>query len=536
MDKNWKLKIVSTSLLLFSVFIYGCKKHDLNKITGIAFDQNLATAIGYGEFGVHDILKSAGSILNVDQNTGDISLVYHKDIDTIFAKDVITLSDVNQSFSIVPPSLAGNAGGSFVGSINNSTSQNFTYTTQNGAELHDLNFQSGNLVITASSTIQHDITLALSFPDLKLAGNVITKTITMHYLNSFPYTGSATINLSDVLADFTANGTATNTLRINVDATITGTGNPIAGNESLDLAINLTNLKFKNITGYFGQQSLASFVDTMLLKVFDSPTSGNLSFTNPKLAFVIDNSFGIPIDVNFNNFSTVNTITSQNTPILISNPTLSVNTPPTIGSSAQTTFVLNNGSTNNTLSNLIDANPKNLIYNISATTNPGGNIAPLNFIESTSKMIIKVDIELPFEGYASGMTIKDTLDFSYTNDVNIIKSAMLRLKVDNGLPLSFKGQVLFVDENYSTVFTLFDTPTELISAAPVDGNGVVSSTASKSNDVTISAANALLLGKVKYFIFSGTVETTKPQNTVVKLRDSYKIGFKLSMQVQLKGK
>ena len=184
MDKNWKLKIVSTSLLLFSVFIYGCKKHDLNKITGIAFDQNLATAIGYGEFGVHDILKSAGSILNVDQNTGDISLVYHKDIDTIFAKDVITLSDVNQSFSIVPPSLAGNAGGSFVGSINNSTSQNFTYTTQNGAELHDLNFQSGNLVITASSTIQHDITLALSFPDLKLAGNVITKTITMHYLNS----------------------------------------------------------------------------------------------------------------------------------------------------------------------------------------------------------------------------------------------------------------------------------------------------------------------------------------------------------------
>ncbi len=538
---NKRMKLMTTIILLFVSLIYGCKKHDLHKISGVAFDQNLATSIGYGEFGVHDILKSVGTGLNIDKNTGDISLIYHKDIDTIYAKDFITLSDVNQSFNIAPPNLT-KIDNLYETLPTSSTTQNFIYTAKNETELHDLNFQSGNLVVTASSTIQHDITLVLSFPDLKLAGKEVTKTITMHYLNSLPYTSSATINLSDVLADFTAGNTAKNTLRIKIDATITGTGNPITGNENLDLAINLTNLKFKNITGYFGQQSLASFVDTMLLKVFDSPSAGNLSFTNPKLTFVIDNSFGIPMDVNFKNFSTINTITSQKSPITISKPILSVNIPPK-GSTAQTTFVMNNGSTNNTISNLIDANPKNLIYNISATTNPEGYKGPyapkapnLNYIESTSKMIIKVDIDLPFEGYASGMTVKDTLDFSYKNDVNFIKSAMFRLKVDNGLPLSFKGQALFVDEHYNTVFTLFDKPIELISAAPVDGSGVVSSTASKSNDATISNANVLLMGKVKHVIITGVAETTQPQSTVVKLRDSYKIGFKLSMQVQLKGK
>ncbi len=541
MDRKWNFKTIALSSIVLGALIFGCKKHDLTKVAGITFDQNLAVPIGYGEFGVHDLLKSIDNTIQVNPSDGGMSLVYHKQLDTIYAKDVVKLDDFSQNFSIVPANLLGNASGSFNGTINNSSTQNFTYTTQNGTELHDLNFQAGTLAINVSSTIKHNITLVITFPDLKLNGSVVTKTITMIYPNSVPHTGSGTIDLTNVLADFTANNTATNTLRINIDATITGTGQPITGSENLDLTMNLTNLEFKNITGYFGQQTLASFADSMLLKVFNNPIQGSLSFTNPKLTFTVENSFGIPITVNFNNLSTVNTVSNQTTQITFNNPVQSVNIPANMGDPAvSTSFELSNATTNNTMTNLVDAAPKYLKYDISATSNPNGNPGPLNlnFIESTSKMIVKTDIELPFEGYASGMEVKDTLKFDQiSNSPDQIESVLFRLKVDNGFPLTFNGQAEFVDVNYNHLFNLFDSPTDIISAAPVNSTThIVNGTTTKSTDVIISASKIALLDKVRFIILKGEAETTKPLNTVVKLLDGYKIGLKLSVQVQLKGK
>ena len=541
MDRKWNFKTIALSSIVLGALIFGCKKHDLTKVAGITFDQNLAVPIGYGEFGVHDLLKSIDNTIQVNPSDGGMSLVYHKQLDTIYAKDVVKLDDFSQNFSIVPANLLGNASGSFNGTINNSSTQNFTYTTQNGTELHDLNFQAGTLAINVSSTIKHNITLVITFPDLKLNGSVVTKTITMIYPNSVPHTGSGTIDLTNVLADFTANNTATNTLRINIDATITGTGQPITGSENLDLTMNLTNLEFKNITGYFGQQTLASFADSMLLKVFNNPIQGSLSFTNPKLTFTVENSFGIPITVNFNNLSTVNTVSNQTTQITFNNPVQTVNIPANMGDPAvSTSFELSNATTNNTMTNLVDAAPKYLKYDISATSNPNGNPGPLNlnFIESTSKMIVKTDIELPFEGYASGMEVKDTLKFDQISSApDQIESVLFRLKVDNGFPLTFNGQAEFVDVNYNHLFNLFDSPTDIISAAPVNSTThIVNGTTTKSTDVIISASKIALLDKVRFIILKGEAETTKPLNTVVKLLDGYKIGLKLSVQVQLKGK
>ena len=541
MNRKWNFKTIALSSIVLGALIFGCKKHDLTKVAGITFDQNLAVPIGYGEFGVHDLLKSIDNTIQVNPSDGGMSLVYHKQLDTIYAKDVVKLDDFSQNFSIVPANLLGNASGSFNGTINNSSTQNFTYTTQNGTELHDLNFQAGTLAINVSSTIKHNITLVITFPDLKLNGSVVTKTITMIYPNSVPHTGSGTIDLTNVLADFTANNTATNTLRINIDATITGTGQPITGSENLDLTMNLTNLEFKNITGYFGQQTLASFADSMLLKVFNNPIQGSLSFTNPKLTFTVENSFGIPITVNFNNLSTVNTVSNQTTQITFNNPVQSVNIPANMGDPAvSTSFELSNATTNNTMTNLVDAAPKYLKYDISATSNPNGNPGHLNlnFIESTSKMIVKTDIELPFEGYASGMEVKDTLKFDQISSApDQIESVLFRLKVDNGFPLTFNGQAEFVDVNYNHLFNLFDSPTDIISAAPVNSTThIVNGTTTKSTDVIISASKIALLDKVRFIILKGEAETTKPLNTVVKLLDGYKIGLKLSVQVQLKGK
>ena len=536
MKMNKRIKLMSTIILLFVSLIYGCKKHDLNKITGITFDQNLAAPIGYGEFGVHDLLKSADSIININSSTHEMSIVYQKELDTIFAKDVIKLKDTSVLFNVTPSSLSSISTSSFNNVINNSSAQVFEYATQNGALLHDLNFESGSLKLDVSSTLKHDITLKITFPDLKLSGNIVSQTINLIYSNSVPQSGSGTINLSNVLADFTAGGTANNTLRINIDATITGKGNPISGTENLDLRMNLMNLKFKNITGYFGQQNLANFKDSLLLKIFEKPIDGSLSFTNPKLKFIVDNSFGIPIRLNFNKLESVDDLTNQSSKIDYNNPK-DIAFPSSIGSQSVSTIInLNNSTTNNTMTNLVDASPKYLKYDISAQLNPLGNVGPLNFIESTSRMIVKADLELPFEGYASGMNVKDTMNFSLDQNIQNIKYVLFRLKVDNGLPLSLNGQAEFVDKNYKHLFNLFDKDTQIASAAPVNSEGKATTQISKSTDIVIPENKTLLLDQVKYIIISGITETTQPSKTVVKLQDTNKIGFKLSVQVQLKGK
>ena len=531
-----KLKFVFGLFLLISVF-YSCKKQSLSKITGMSYDQNLAAPIGYGEFGVHDLLSSTDSLIKVNASTGEMSLIFQKELDTIFAKDVIELKDFTQQFNVVPAALFSSPTLPLGSTINQTTNQQTDYATQNGVELHKLNFESGNLTFNVSTTIKHDVKLVINFLDLEKNGVKLSQTLNLIYTGNSSQTASATINLSNVSADFTAGNSAVNRLRFSVETTITGRGNPVSGNENLNLSMVMGNLNFKNVTGYFGQQSLASFTDSLLLKIFEKPINGSLSFTNPKLKFIVDNSFGMPIDLNFNKLSTVNTLTNQSSTINLNNPSQSIGKPSVMGGAAVTTTInLSNATTNNTMTNLVDATPKYLKYDISAKLNPAGNVAPLNFIESSSRMVVKVDLELPFEGYASGMAVKDTMDFSLDQKLENIESVLFRLKVDNGLPLSLKGQVAFVDKNYKHLFNLFDNDTEVVTAASVNSNGIATSQISKSTDVIINESKTNLLDQAKYIIISGITETTKPTNSVVKLLDSYKIGMKLSVQVKLKGK
>lgn len=532
MKTSWKEKSGSLFSILSVVLLLSCNKPDLNKLSGVQWNPNLAAPIGYADFGINDLFSSIDSSM-VISSIGEMSLVYEDQLDTILAQSVVQLDDYSEVFDMIPSDFTTAATISFNGVMTNSTTNNSDYTTNNGIELHTLNFESGSLQLNLTTTIQHDVTLVVTILDLESNGTPIQRTLNVAYTGSVPQSASSTVNLSDVTADFTAGGTAVNRLRISVDATITGTGQPIIGNESLNLTMNLTDLEFKNITGYFGQQVLTSVSDSILMKIFNTPSPGNLTFTNPTLTFTIDNSFGIPVEINFSNFASVNTETGQTTTLSGFPPILNVNTPTGFGQSVSTSKVFNTANTTN-LSSIIDAVPKYLQYSISATSNPAGNVAPLNFIESTSRMIVRAALELPLEGYASNISASDTMDFTYDGEVDNIESLMFRLYAKNGFPVLFNGQAVFTDENYVPVFSLFSSPQEIVSAALVDNSGVVSSPTSKTTDVTIDNSKIQLLGNVKHIIISGLAGTTEPEGTIVKFYDSYRIAIKLGMQVKMK--
>jgi hypothetical protein len=522
-------------LILFALIVIGCNKPDLKKITGTVWDPSVAVPLGYADFGVYDVLasKDSNDLLVVNPLDGDIALTYSGELASVSAQEIIQLNDLSHQFGLSPVVLGLVSVGSFSTSSSSSTTENIDLSIPNGVELHAVNFNAGNLDINVSTTLEHDLVLNLTFVDLESNGSPVTKVMNLTYGGSVPQTATSSINLASILADFTAGGSTINRLRVDCDVMINGTGQPISGSESLDFTIGISNMSFENVTGYFGQQSLASASDSILMKIFNNAVEGTFSFTNPSLKFIINNSFGIPIDMNFSNLQTVNSATGQVTALSGYPSLLVINSPSTMGQTATTTLTLNSSNTAN-MSSIITQTPKYFNYTVSATANPGGQIGPLNFIESTSRMVVNAEITLPMEGYAYDFTANDTLPFSFAGDVNGIESVMFRFNTTNGFPVSFQANAAFVDENFNPIFTLTNTPKEVVTAAPVDGAGKVTSSVNKITDFTIDKSKSLLLNQVKHVIIYATAATTSPQTTVVKFYDDYRIKLKFGMQVHLK--
>lgn len=535
----------TSTLSVFSLFFFGslvlflgCKKHDLNKISDVKWDPNLAVPIGYGDFGAYDLLAAKDSNdLIIDQTTRAVSLEYKGEIASISAQEVVDLNDHTETMNLAPSDLSLAAVGSFSGVQNSTNTSTIDFPMSNGIELHDLNFENGTMNLNVSTTLKHDIALVLTFQDLTSNGVVLTKNMNLNYTGSVPQTASATINLANVLGDFTAGNSAINRLRVSVASTITGTNAPIVGNENFDLSMGLTGLEFKNITGYFGQQSLAAASDSILLKIFNNAINGDFTFTNPSLKFVVENSFGIPMSINFNSLQSINAATGQISPLSgFPNP-LVVNKPSSFGQTATTSLTLDNTNTSN-MATIITPTPKYLKYGIDAVANPSGNIGPLNFIEKNSKFVLKAELSLPMEGFASNFSVSDTMPLGNLNlgsSGDMIDWAMMRFNIDNGFPVGFNAQVKFIDTNGVTLFNLFSSPQTIIGAASVDGTGKVNAPKNKITDAKIAQENLKLLKKANRIIITGIAETTAPSNSqIVKFYDNYRLKLKLGMQVQLK--
>ena len=527
--KNFKLLLFLT--ILFASI--SCKKN-LEKISISSWNPSVAIPIGEASFAISDLLVNIDSGIIVN-DLGEMSVSFEENLDTIFARDFIVLDDYTEVYDITPSGLNTTPSFPIGQTLSSSSSDVTSYAAPSGVIINTLNIETGILELNVSSTFQHDATLTVSVTDLTKNNSSVVEVINLVYNGTLPLIGSRQVDLTDAIADFTGGGNYTNTLRISIDATITGTGNPIIGNETVSFSFGLKDLEYKNITGYFGQESLTSATDSLLIKLFQNTESlGDLSFSNPSLKFKIENSFGIPLNLTFGNLKSIDSTSGIETNLVMSNPSIDITYPTSFGQTSSSEIVINKDNTTN-MNTLINVKPRYLVYDIDATTNPLGNVGPLNFIESTSKLIVKAELDLPFEGKAFGLELKDTMDYSFDGEVNQIESVMLRFAIDNGFPIGLTAQLTFVDENFNTVFDLFDSPEAIIQGAPVNTTtGQVLNSISDIVDITISNDKISLLKNVKHIIIRGVVGTTDYETTNVKFYDSYKIGLKLGIQVKIK--
>ncbi len=528
------LSFVCTSLLVLS----SCKKYeDLKKISSTAWNPNLAVPLAHATFGVYDVLAAVDStdLIIIDPVSGEIGLVYSSEIGSFGSAEIVDLGNVVQNIFINTIELDLPTIPSFSASVSSSNPQTIQLNTANGVEVHTVLFNSGLLDLHFESSIQHNLEITITFPTLLDAnGDPIVRTISTNFTagDPLPQVADLQIDLTNLSGDFTLGGTSFNQMSVDVETTITGTGQPVFGAETFNFDITSSNFSFENVIGYFGQQNVAQQADSVLIKIFQNASNGTFELQNPKIDFFIDNSFGFPVDINLGNLQSINVNTNQTVALGVNDNIINVIPSPGLGQSAITNFQLNTSNTTN-LSEVISPTPKYFYYEVDATANPLGNTGIPNFIEDDSKFTLRAEVNMPLDGLAYGFTISDTVDFEFSQNTDLIESIMFRLIADNGFPVQLGTQLRAIDSNGNTVFTIFDTPENVVEPAPVNSNGVVSSSRQKITDINLNEVQINQLKNVKKLIIYGEASTTEAQNGVfVKFFDYYKFGLKVAMQVQ----
>lgn len=532
------MKKILLSIVLFSMFSFiSCNKideYDLTKISKTSWNPNIAIPLAKAEFGVYDILAQTDStdLVVIDGTSGEIALVYRGEVFSFVAEDIIELPNVQTQLNIDMADFSLVAVPSFNNTANFQYQDIFNFPTSNGVEFHTITFKGGQLNLQLSTDIKHDLTIEISFPALIKNGIPLVETIQLVYANSIPQTAIASIDLTGVVGDFTNNGTTVNQLIGDYDITITGTGEEITANENIQTEIQFFNLKYRNATGYFGQQSLGADQDSILLKIFTSSTTGYFELTNPKIKLEMFNSFGFPIDVSLTNLKTVDANTGISYPLTgYANP-ISIPAPANFGEFETASIEFNNSNTTN-LSTIITPVPKYFYFEAEGTSNPTGPTSVLNFIEDTSQFKVNAELELPLEGFAYGFALTDTFEFDFNENIEEIHSVLFRFYTVNGFPVDLSANMVFVDSLYQPLLNITNGDELFLDAAETNVSGTVISSTEKVTDLTVFQSNFNALSNSKHIIVTAKAQTLNgPNHEVVKFFDFYKLSIKIGMQVQ----
>lgn len=524
--------LIFTSILL-SITFFSCNKKDLSKIASGTWNPNFAIPLAYGEFGVYDILAVTDSLdeLAIDSESGLISLFYTGELYDLLPNNFISLDPVSESFNFSLLDFGETPSPSFNQTANASFNETIEFELE-GQELHEILFHSGTLSINVTSDFQHDIIINLTFPEMTQNGVVVSETSTLTYSGGTT-TENITIDLQNTLSDFNATGTP-NLLPIDISVTLEGTGNPIVGTETINLDFQFTNLDYEHFRGLINPETI-NFTDSIAIRLFTNITDGTFSFTNPRITFDITNSFGIPIQLDFNELKTINESSGQEYPLAGFNDQLTIPLPTTMGQEASKTFELNKDNTTN-MDQIVSSTPNYFFYDLDLNVNPSGAMAPLHFITRNSSLKLNAEVELPLEGFAYGFEFRDTLDFEVGEDfedAEAINFVMLRLIIENGFPVDIDAQINFMDEHHNIVFSAFTDIEDIVQSGAINEQGRVINATRKISDITLEKDDIELLSHVKYFEIHALGQTKDgPSETTVRIHDDYTIKTQLSMQIE----
>jgi hypothetical protein len=310
-----------------------------------------------------------------------------------------------------------------------------------------------------------------------------------------------------------------------------------AATDKIAVSMRVHAFEVEEVRGYFGrlEEPLdAGALDLDLNFSFVNPQSTPILFDNPTAAIEVNNSFGMPFQVDFDMLAKgLNGAQAALNP-----PVLNFNYPDVqeAGESKQTLVLLN--KSNSDIVSFLSVYPEELTYSGSATVNPDDNNQEVNFIRHDSRLTASATFDLPFAFRIQDLIFRDTangidLDFGDYLTLEDIDTAELKIAYINGLPLGASMHLIGLAKNGTERAIASDIA---MPAASVDNNGTVPVGGEVAGDVFIALSYDQLLRLDEADKLILEVHFQSPENgaKLARMYSGYRMDIKTGVKLILK--
>ena len=501
---------------------------DMNNLEeDLDYSASFAGAIANSKLTLRDLFKDYDKDeLFSEDETGLLFLHYNKEVFSKAASEFIRIP--NKKFGPMQNFYTDNA----YNAITNPDAQNYKvfptvdvpYTflianSNNGEIIDSIFLKKLDLTINVESDFPREGVLEVSFPMLRKSdGSLFTKNFDLSASGSV-LSDSQHLTDCTLIMDHSAGAPANQIVfRFNLKLK---NGADLNSGEKVAINISMRNMKYKVIYGYLGQMDIDVSPDTINISFFEDGFDGAVYFRDPSMTMEFRNSLGLPTRAYFDSLHTYSVQTDQTMSYPFpGNDSLDINYPLVPGETAEQKVVLDAQNFPG-ISDILNMQPKHVFFNVNAKTNPDQDLTKANFVESSSKFSLDLQMKLPLDGnalYSMVDTMALDIAASYDDISEHFVEANMRAIFNNFMPTNIYIQVIFTDDNFIPLDTLFkgeyDLGERLIESALLDANGRATQAVKKTNNVLFGNGSKYehdinKLKDVKNAIIIGTLRTNE---------------------------
>jgi len=489
----------------------------LNELQSPEYQAEFAVPLFNSEIGIGEILAESPDLdaLRIDE-TGLLHFEYRG---AVLRREAAEIFDqISAAFPPVIPILSNDLA--------------LPFTIPNGISLDRLDLKAGTLSYYLENPNEAPVDIVVRFPTFVRNGEPL------EFMLSLPaYSGSGprpSLSNQDNPIDIAEYAIVpqNDSVYVNYTAT-TDMGAEVSVASFL---IQMENLSFSYAEGFLGQLLLDGGMDEINIDFFDTYIGGDIYFAEPQVTFEVESAFGVPIQSMVNTFevSTVDGSTLGVISPLVDNgvnfpfPSLSE-----VGQSKSESFLFDKHNSN--LDKLLGEGPTKVNYDIDVLVNPDNDPNVTGFLTDSSYFSVQMAVDLPLFGTATGFSVNDTiaLDLSGYEEVEY---AEFKVITENELGIDLLTQVYFIDEQNQVLDSLLDERTQIATGAPVDENGLSTSSQSKTTliDVNAQRFDKLKAATALVIEFNFSSESNSPR--YVKLIDTQKISIRMGAIIGVSSK
>ena len=542
MKKEASIYIFSLFLSLLLVTSCQLDKFDLSDLSEEKeIGQGWAAPLIKGELTTQDLLETIDStgVINSDAD-GLLYMVYTDSLYSLTANDEVNLPNQDY-FDLVykVPTTINNF--SNTKSVSMDTMHRITF--ESDKQLDSIITDQFTFTQNIASDIQHDIEITITYSDVVNNGEPLEENLSISAAD-VPYNEELTKNLNGyTIRTYEPDTSDHKYFRIQYEVTINGTGNNLNEGEEISIQTMIENVDMQSAYGYIGQDTLMMEEANIPIELFGETQEGTVEFANPEFKFLIENSYGLPIQIELKDAKAYREGSTDSTNITFENSAniFDINYPKfsenEIGEIKKDTVNISNSISN--LSDALASNPTHIKFTSRGMSNPDGPSGPYNFVTDESQFKVFSELYLPFYLRAKGLSLRDTIDLDMSDiigeDQEEIKKLTTKFKTINGLPADVDFQVYFLDSTYQMVDTLFnDNDRPVIESASTDSEGKVTDLTEKISEMSFYENEINDLSRVRNAVFEASMKTSDfSADKKVKFYSDYTFKFRMNIETKI---